>query len=301
MVHNHAVLWNHGKVRDLGLLKGFPFSAARGINRSGQIVGGWDLNYRPGGGGGPAGLRQTFVWRDGRMTILGNESPPNLDFANAINDSGQVAGTAEPDEGFHAVLWTESKAQTLPLPAGFTETRAYALNDAGMVVGSAAKDNGHGLDYHGILWRKGKAIDLGMIPYGGAYCEAFGINNQGQITGSSNGRAFLWQNGKMQDLGLLSPGYPYSVAHGINNHGQIVGEANNASPKSHAFLWQKGTLYDLNALIPTEAGWVLENARAINNGGQIVGWGQRGGKKRAFLLTSLPIPPAPATPAAKKL
>ena len=49
-----------------------------------------------------------------------------------------------------------------------------------------------------------------------------------------------------------------------------------------------GVMSDLNALIPAGSGWTLENANAINDAGQIVGSGLRGGKLRAFLLTPNP-------------
>lgn len=64
-------------------------------------------------------------------------------------------------------------------------------------------------------------------------------------------------------------------------------------------------MQDLNALIPSGTGWVLRNATAINNAGQIVGWGDLGTESHGFLLTptsgvvtaqlivvkSLPAPP----------
>ncbi len=64
-------------------------------------------------------------------------------------------------------------------------------------------------------------------------------------------------------------------------------------------------MQDLNALIPAGTGWVLRNATAINNAGQIVGWGDLGTEAHGFLLTpatgiptaqltvvkSLPAPP----------
>jgi hypothetical protein len=42
---------------------------------------------------------------------------------------------------------------------------------------------------------------------------------------------------------------------------------------------------DLNKLIPSGSGWVLEQAFAINNAGQIVGTGTINGKEHGFLLT----------------
>ena len=51
-----------------------------------------------------------------------------------------------------------------------------------------------------------KLLDLGTL--GGQNSFAFGINNLGQIVGTSElesgqSRAFLWENGEMMDLGTL--------------------------------------------------------------------------------------------------
>jgi len=44
-------------------------------------------------------------------------------------------------------------------------------------------------------------------------------------------------------------------------------------------------MVDLNDRIPSDSGWVLVDARDINNEGQIVGNGVHNGQRRAFLLT----------------
>jgi hypothetical protein len=49
-------------------------------------------------------------------------------------------------------------------------------------------------------------------------------------------------------------------------------------------------MYDLNTLIRDGSGWQLEEAAAINDLGQIVGYGYYDGEKRAFLLTPIPEP-----------
>jgi hypothetical protein len=44
-------------------------------------------------------------------------------------------------------------------------------------------------------------------------------------------------------------------------------------------------MQDLNDLIPANSGWVLINANAINDAGQITGYGTKGGHNYGFLLT----------------
>lgn len=283
------MLWDQGKIRDLGLLKGFPYSAGQGINNQGQIAGGWDVNYHPYIGGGITGIRETFIWQNGYRTLLQAAKPFFVDRANAINDSGQIAAVATSDAGERAALWSKSTLTLLPLPPGFTEAYAYALNSTGAVVGWARKDIEAGpeshAEYHACLWHKGNVVDLGTLSLGSPRTEAYAINDRGQIVGATSGRGFLWQSGKMREIPPLTPAF--MRPNGINNKSQVVGTVDDVPPGHRVFLWQNDVTYDLNALIPKDAGWVLEDARAINAKGQIVGWGEHDGHKRAFLLTPI--------------
>lgn len=74
---------------------------------------------------------------------------------------------------------------------------------------------------------------------------------------------------------------------GINSSGKVVGCSTLAGPPiKHAFVYSDGAMRDLNdLLVDSGAGWVLEVASAINNLGQITGWGSFNGEQRAFVLT----------------
>lgn len=89
----------------------------------------------------------------------------------------------------------------------------------------------------------------------------------------------------MQDIGSL--GGDWSRALDINDAGQVVGNARNAASQNRAFLWENGQMKDLNNLIPAGSGWALVSAEAINQRGQIVGFGVINGQTHAFLLTPL--------------
>jgi len=98
----HAVLWNHG-ITDLGTVDGDLCSVAEGINSKGQIVGGtFDCNT--------AAFLHAFLWGNGGpMVDLNTLIPPGsnlqLNQADSINDSGEIAGQATTSNGDnHAFL-----------------------------------------------------------------------------------------------------------------------------------------------------------------------------------------------------
>ena len=79
-------------MRDLGLLKGFPFGAAKAINDKGQAVGGPEVHYLPGIGGGMM-TDETFLWQSGRMTYFSIKTPPaHIDDLTGINNKGEMVG-----------------------------------------------------------------------------------------------------------------------------------------------------------------------------------------------------------------
>jgi probable HAF family extracellular repeat protein len=69
----------------------------------------------------------------------------------------------------------------------------------------------------------------------------------------------------------------------MNNAGQVVGYARGTGG-NYAFLYLNGAIVDLNTLIPSNSGWTLTSAAAINDAGQIAGTGQIGGATHAFRL-----------------
>ncbi len=66
--------------------------------------------------------------------------------------------------------------------------------------------------------------------------------------------------------------------------GTLSGMFRFVDPTSTSWI-PTNNMQDLNALIPGGSGWALRNATAINNAGQIVGWGDVGTESHGFLLT----------------
>ena len=145
-------------------------------------------------------------------------------------------------------------------------------------------------DFFAFVWNKGKMKNLGTL--GGDWSEAWGINDNGFITGQAyipgnvGAHVFLSKKGAaMTDLGTLAG--PYSTGFAISRTGVIVGESTYAGggTNTHAFIYKNGKMKDVNRLVAPNSGWVFTTASGINDAGQIVGSGTHGGQQHGFLLT----------------
>jgi probable HAF family extracellular repeat protein len=124
----------------------------------------------------------------------------------------------------------------------------------------------------GILLCFARSEAIGAIQYtvtdlGGGF--AYGINDNGQITGRAHGHAFLYSNGVMTDLGTL--GGESSTGYGINNSGQIVGWSKTITDGDHIFLYSNGI---------TDLGTGF--GHGINDSGQVTGYANN----HAFLYSN---------------
>jgi probable HAF family extracellular repeat protein len=221
--------------------------------------------------------------------------------AFAINASGRIVGWAQyPSDLQRASLWYNGSITDLGALGGEQESMAFGINDAGEVTGESNYDGGNYLSYHAFLYRNAAMTDLGLLPgyeYGSVGAA---INADGLVVGSSYAtyyehvHGFLFDGTTLNDLGAL-PGDDDSQALGINSSGQVVGWSGSVYPKIHrAFLYQDGVMIDLNSQIRPRAGWTLTDATAINDAGQIVGFGTNpDGQIHAFLLTPTDFGAAP--------
>ncbi len=108
--------------------------------------------------------------------------------------------------------------------------------------------------------------DLGTLP-GAGNSQAFGINDSGQVVGSSGGHAFIWDGSSgMQDIGDLGGGF--ADAFGISGNGKVTGQAQLGGPccSFDAFLWTNGVIQDLGKL-----GGSGSRGFGVNSNGQVVG------------------------------
>jgi probable HAF family extracellular repeat protein len=159
----------------------------------------------------------------------------------------------------------------------------------------------------GFLWEAGVMTALPPLP-GGIGSYAAGINNKGEIAGwAENGvhdptcnnttpinqvlqfEAVVWGPNldEMTQLSPLAPD-PDSAATAINDKGQIVGisglcaNAAGTTTAEHAVLWENKNAAPID-LGNFDGGLAWNTSTAINNRGQVAGFGnQKGSPATAF-------------------
>jgi probable HAF family extracellular repeat protein len=143
---------------------------------------------------------------------------------------------------------------------------------------------------------------------------AQGINDLGQVAGGSYIQEQNWtlmhpfrwsRSSGIHDLGTEACGpamKAYGIATDINNTSKIVGSLGCVDEETFvgvdwAAIWDATNGWrKLVDLIPPDSGWELHTATAINDHGQIVGYGFKDDfLYRGFLLTPNEGPPAPRT------
>ena len=277
----HAFLYADGRMKDLGTLKSGK-SCAFGINAAGHVVGSSGLDDDS----------RAFLFVGGVMKDLGSLGG-RVNGANGINAAGQIVGASHNAHGVsRAFLYTSGGGMkdlgALAGPKGVS--CATAINTVGHIVGySETKDGG----MHAFLFTPGDGMkDLGT--FGGDKSQAFQLNDMDQIVGvAANAKGELLAFLHAPRIGMRGVGTvvsPRSIAYGINNVGQIVGSADTVASGniySFGYLYSDGKMTDLMRLAGSSAaGWTRLDGGAINNAGQIAGFGYSpSGDIHAFLLT----------------
>ena len=291
----HAVVWNQGRLTDLGTFGGTQSSAAA-INDRDQVVG-WATNtvddpYSSAlvsagfAGTWPVTTQmRAFVWKNGVKHDLGTLGGSDA-LAYAINQLGQIAGqsytsdTPNPDTGIPTMdpfLWERGKLIDLGTLGGTIGNPVW-LNDRGQVTGSSNLA-GDQLS-HGFLWERGVMKDLPPFT-GGSFSYALWINEAGEVVGGAaiagdeQVHAPLWRHGKTIDLGTVGQD-PCSEAWSVNEDRQIVGVSFTCWDygTGRAFLWENGgPMVDLNALVENPSDLHLLEGTYITDRGEIVAQG----------------------------
>jgi probable HAF family extracellular repeat protein len=212
-----AFTWQRGQMIELPSPTGSTAAFGMADNLLGQVVGVvFDANSN-----GEAAL-----WNKGKLTLLPGIPGGNFSQAEAINIRGEIVGTSQDASGItNAVLWRHGALTVLA-----NNAVAGAINDENQVVGTIFTP-----PVSAFLWQNGTTTALPPLAGTVGSTTASGINDVGQMVGTSSNTAVLWQNGVAINLNDQiaqgDPLKPYVTLHGaggINNFGQIVATGTDA-------------------------------------------------------------------------
>ena len=177
----------------------------------------------------------------------------------------------------------------LGAPIGGT-TLGSALNNVGQVTGKTGEEGAGGLGAQAFRFDPDRGMIIlndGPFPKSGGLV----INDLGQVAGlvcvteglPCDFYIFRYTDGVgFELLGVLGDGDSADPA-AINELGDVVGQSGGS-----ATLWRAGMAIDLNMLLPAGSGWMLLDARDINDSGVVVGYGILDGLTQAFSMVVCP-------------
>jgi uncharacterized membrane protein len=185
------------------------------------------------------------------MVVLPPYREDSASAATAVNDRGQVAGiSGDCDQSVgrhsarHAVLWENGTVKLLDSDAMDWNTPTSMTQNGDIIVGFSNTPGASAVSptLRAVLWTtrddlcpKVPGTNMCVLnPVDGdTTTQAWGVNERGQVVGTSFGqaaRAVLWDKGETIDLNTVKGDYPHALVNAmdINSRGQITGRAQRA-------------------------------------------------------------------------
>lgn len=292
-----ATVWAPGMpVRVVGQLPSDQrWAMATDINDLGTVVG-----YSASGDTATHAFRWSVI--GGVMENLSDSIGGANSSAFAINNPGQVAGTASLGGPVAAVWQTDGSFTNLGhyerAGAPPLMSHAFDISDSGHVAAWTYFQDGGAQ-----VWRwhalQGQ-VALPDLAGGTGHYFPNAVNEQGWTVGetwlgssSSDVRAVMWSPSG-DALALQGNGFYSSAALDINADGTVVGRGHGPGG-ARAFIWTaEHGMVDAASRVVNLGSFRLGEASAINQLGQIAGWGYDSatGLAQPYLLTPVPEPEA---------
>ena len=266
-------------LEDLGVVKDMQTSEVFAINHWGHVA-----------GTGYNGLQScAFHYFNRLMEDAGglNSRGFGISSTNMIVGDAFFGPAMEPRS--HAAMFSGGVAKDLGVLDGHVYSRANGANALGQVVGFSGLQRDSS-ESRAFVWSSQTGMmDIGTL--GGAYAQAYAINDAGYITGASQTQntgpmvtthAFIYQvpsgpyprYNRMADLGVLGGLSSYGTA--INSYNHVVGYSTITTndERLHAFLHDGSKMIDLGSLGGDGNRWGSDVSLAlgVNNFDQVVGY-----------------------------
>jgi hypothetical protein len=187
----------------------------------------------------------------------------------------------------HALIWSGSASTAVDMnPAGIFESRIYGCADtyqAGYVMPTS-----NGIT-HAAVWSGSAASVVDLHPAAFMSSMILGVAGTQQagsgVPAVGNRQALLWSGSAASVVNLHPDGYSLSLLYATNGTQQAGQATDNGFPqRQHAMAWTgtAGSAVDLNQFLP--AGYTDASARAIDAGGNIVGFASQPGQASHMLM-----------------
>lgn len=313
-VVQHAVQYDSAGNIDLGTVENGITSDSQSINDAMVSVGSSIEvveKERSDGTTYKAQNQYAVIFEGGVVTKLPELENLKNTTAFAINNNDQIilSGLYDvgADDGIDATTrafvydrQSDSYTMVKPFAEGADKKSSIIdINDAGYVVGFSDAEIDGESTIKSFIASSDDLTQLAALPsINDRITLAQGLNNLNQVVGNTiipNTReqreAFYIDMSSGNDeptmLGFFDSRFNDSRANDINTNGQIVGRALVSTPtlgEFAAFIYEDGEMKNLNELVTCNTDWKLTEATAINDSGQIVGFGSFDGEVRAFRL-----------------
>jgi uncharacterized membrane protein len=258
---------------------GGPYGNATAVSPSGR--------YTVGIADDAAGHSQPVLWRNGSVIRLKTHLPGSIPVA--VNDSGQVVGSAPKaaTEGTQGWYWSNGRTALLPVPSdtgAVPEAISATARIAGALVPNEDVEDTSAADgsAQAATWRSPTSAPTLLEPLAGAAgAHAFTINDSGSVAGISFNSAttpVIW-GGDGRPRALQELGGGWGVVRGLDDSGAAVGDAALPDGTDRAVRWDdQGRAKDLGAAV----GGPGSLAQSISESGVVVGRARMGNPRQGY-------------------
>jgi len=265
-------------LEDLGVVKEMEYSEAVAINNQGSVAG---TAYK---GAETCAFHYSYKFMQDAGGF--NSRGFGISSMNMVVGDAFFGPSMHPTS--HAAIFSGGVAKDLGVLKNQLFSRANGINAVGQVVGFSGRDR-DSENSRAFLWTQQTGMmDIGTL--GGAYAQAYAINDAGYITGAAQTQgmgplltthAFIYQSpdapyrrySQMVDLGVLGGVSSYGIA--INSYNHVAGYSTISAKNDrvHAFLHDGKSMINLGSLggIGNRDSGVSV-ALGVNNWDQVVGY-----------------------------